>query len=173
MCGFLGSWSFLCSCWGFLKRQECNNADGGKEHEVIKKKKKGIQTRGPWRRQNQRGSGCSQLRLRQRERGERATGPCLFNHLQLHFMQTDYCVSNGNQTLSTVKWLKINTRSEETLLLIVQSSVLRCPWIMEISVITTSGGWGVGLHVTSLGRHSGNVDSAHPSADLGCGSLAG
>lgn len=35
MCGFLGSWSFLCSCWGFLKRQECNNADGGKEHGIL------------------------------------------------------------------------------------------------------------------------------------------
>lgn len=129
MCGFLGSWSFLCSCWGFLKRQECNNADGGKEHEVIKKR---IQTRGtkimgPHRRRNQRGSGCSQARLRQRERADRATGLCLFNHLQLHFMQTDYFVSNGNQNASTVKWLKINTRSEETLLLIVQSSVLRWP----------------------------------------------
>lgn len=130
MCGFLGSWSFLCSCWGFLKRQECNNADGGKEHEVIKKKRhpnERTENYGARWRQNQRGPGCSQPKLRQRERGERATGPCLFNHLQLHFMRRDYSVSNGNQTSSTVKWLKINTRSEETLLLIVQSSVLRWP----------------------------------------------
>lgn len=52
-------------------------------------------------------------------------GPRLFNHLQ--FMRRVYFVSNGNQTSSTLEWLKINTRSEETLLLIVQASVLRWP----------------------------------------------
>lgn len=131
MCGFLGSWSFLCSCWGFLKRQECNNADGGKEHGIIRLKhlndRTGLGGWGGCRRQNQRRSGCSQPRLKQREMSYRDHAPPrLFNHLQLRFMRRDY-FSNGNRTSSTLEWLKINTRSGETLLLIVQPSVLRWP----------------------------------------------
>lgn len=95
----------------------------------------------PQWRQKQRGSGCPQPMVRQCERGCHAMGPCLFNHVQLHFMQRDYFAGNGNQTSSTAhcSGLKPDTHSKDTLLILVQSSVLRWPWIMEISVITTSG----------------------------------
>lgn len=72
-----------------------NNTGGGKEEEETKylrrwenerarQQQRGIMV--PQWRQKQRGSGCSQPMVRQRERGCHAMGPCLFNHVQLHFI---------------------------------------------------------------------------------------
>lgn len=86
---------------------------------------RGAKITGPRRHQNQRFWLFSAKAEATRDGDGHATDPCLFNHLQLHFR--DDFVSNGNQTWYTVKWLKTSTRSEEALLLIVQSSVLRWP----------------------------------------------
>lgn len=135
------------------EKKNMNNTDGRRGGKKNWGKRKIVV---PQWRQKQRGSGCAHPLVKQRERGYNAMGPCLFNHVQL-LSHSPSCREITLPVMATkpsrphhiVNWLE-PTHSQRhpapapdllsnNLFDTSAVLVLWWPWIMEISVITTSG----------------------------------